>query len=139
MIPVPPLLPPAATARVQDQVAAGIVLWEEFFDLLSRYGSVDVECTASIRFRQSNETQSRVLNVSPHALREAFVNDAAYRRLRGERVSPILRLPVWFVDEVVEFIGSVEEPYEHPFVVLVGLRLCESQDGEQPLAGATAC
>jgi hypothetical protein len=87
-------------------------------------------------FTSHHEQVSRRFEITPGQLRNAFVHDVAYARLKGESVR-VATLPQWFLDWVFEFIGSVQEPYDHDYVILAGCYLCPSPDGVSPDAGAT--
>lgn len=120
-------MPLQAIAEADSAVAPEGKLWAQFLGELGRYG-VYHPATGGVKFQQRGESGSRLFVISPSRLRDAFVKDIAYHRLRGDRVDPVELLPQWFLDSLVEFIGSNEEPYDHRFVVLVGSQFQPSDD-----------
>ncbi|KHL11161.1 UNVERIFIED_CONTAM: hypothetical protein LK11_43730 [Mumia flava] len=110
------------------------MLWQELLAEVRRYGVVDAIDANGFDFRQPAESTGRRFQMSPELLRDGFVNDI----VRTGSGAEVPHLPQWFLDEVVEFIGSNEEPYDHRYVVLAGTRLVPSQDGQHPDFGSSA-
>lgn len=96
-------------------------LWAEFLDLLGRYGVVERR-EGRTYFRQRYESESREIKFGPNDLRAVLTDEAPSAEAGGPPSSP-RRLPVWFVDEVVEFVGSREAPYGSDRIELDGARL----------------
>lgn len=116
-----------------SSVAAEGTLWAEFLDLLQRYGTVERHTQRGLVFRSSGEESTRELVITSSDLRSVFVSDLARSAARGESIRKVDRLPDWFTDQITEFIGSVEEPYEDPYVVLTSNgKPAPSRDGIHP-------
>ncbi|MCL8026961.1 hypothetical protein [Nocardioides bruguierae] len=122
-------LPSQAIVQADSAVAPEGTLWAQFLGELGKYGMYRA-AVGGLQFQQRGESGSRLFVISPTRLRDAFVRDIAYHRLRGDHVDPVERLPQWFLDGLFEFIGAIEEPYDHRFVVLVGLQF-QPADEEQ--------
>ena len=129
-----PTLPADALWAADRDVAPEEVLWSEYIAELSRFGGVDVVADG-VRFRQRNEQAVRLFAITPRQLRSAFVRDLAYYRLTQGAQPAVRKLPQWFLDDLVEFVGSHEEPYDHGQVILVGTTLQPSDNGKYPIDG----
>lgn len=78
-----------------------------------------------LEYRKTDEQSSRRWLLTPSILRteltkDLFVTQADYSDSH---------LPIGCADSLNEFIGALEEPYEHRYVILVGLKVHSSLDG----------
>ncbi len=119
---MPPLDDEAGAALVGDEAA----LWASFLEVLGRHGSVSLDSAGRPVFRAAHESATRTFCLSAHELREYFVIDIERQRSNDADPLRVDVLPAWFIDELNEFVGSYEEPFEFEHVRL-------TPDGFEPV------
>ncbi len=124
-------------ALAQSVVLSEDLLWRKFLEELSSLGSIEITDGEHVLFRERHETASRVFVITPRHLHDWFVRDRARVISKGETLFRMTELPSWFTDQLFEFVGSQEEPYDFPYVVLVGPDFSPSDDGVHPVGGTS--
>lgn len=110
-----------AIADAQGGVADAATLWRQLVGEISRLGEVRL-VDGGIEFRARYEQAVRLFRVDPDGLRDELVRDLARGRISERRYPDHWSLPSWLLDDLFEFIGSIEEPYDHAEVEFVNCR-----------------
>lgn len=103
-----------AEALVADQD----MLWSQFLQEMSRFGIVEEIETGGVAFVAAEESTARTFLITPVQLREALVIHQAHEVHSDHHPMFMNHLPQWFVDDLWETIGSREEPYDEPYMML---------------------
>lgn len=122
--------------RAEEVITSEQALFDAFLGKLERFGTFSFDEHGFVAFSQHGEESWRTFAITPWRLRMAFVEDVAYRLGRGENVAAVDSLPQWFIDHLWETVGSDEEPYADPYVILVGSELYPSSNGRHPASGS---
>ena len=92
-------------------------LWEELMGEVSRFGRA-VPVQGGLRFIARGESTGRTFVISPSSLRQTLVRELARAIHQTGTQSASGRLPQWLLDDLWEIIGSGEEPYAEPYILL---------------------
>lgn len=115
-------VPDQAITDAERGVADAATLWGQFVRAVATHGEIGL-VDGGIEFRARHEQAVRTFRVDPDGLRDQLVRDLARGRLSDDRYPDHWRLPSWLLDDLFEFIGSIEEPYDHDEVELVNCQL----------------
>jgi hypothetical protein len=111
-------LSPEDSARGDALVADEVSLWSQFIHEMSRFGVVADGESGGLVFVAAGESAARMFLITPAQLRGVLVAAQANELRRDHYATFMDHLPQWLIDDLWETIGSDEEPYDEPYVIL---------------------
>jgi len=98
--------------------------WIEFLAVLTRHGHYRI-VDNGLEYRKREEQSTRLWLLTPSVLRTELIKSG----FAGQEDYPNSHFPVGCWDSLNEFLGALEEPYDHRYVILVGVEFHSSPDG----------
>lgn len=105
----------AELRAASGQVPSRDVLWDHFLRELGRLGHAHIS-EGQVHLLVDGETAPHRFVATADSLRRAIVGGHALSMRHRPDVPPLQKLPVWFLLDLAEDIGSHESPTAEPYV-----------------------
>lgn len=119
-----PSSPANTAATTVEHPGAEDLPWAEFLAILARHGHYRI-VEDGLEYRKHEEQSSRRWLLTPSILRTELTKSG----FRRQEDYPNSRFPVGCEDSLNEFLGALEEPYDHQYVIMIGIEFHSSPDG----------